>query len=60
MYKAPGGTGTVIASGAGTLAFTGVDLIGWIVFATVLLVLGGLLLLAAKRRHARLARNPRR
>ncbi|MEC3980066.1 hypothetical protein [Amycolatopsis sp. H20-H5] len=60
MYKAPGGAGTAIAGSAGTLAFTGVDLVGWIVFATVLLVVGCLLLLAAKRRNARLARVPRR
>jgi LPXTG-motif cell wall-anchored protein len=54
MYKVPGAGGAV-GAGAGTLAFTGADVTGWIVFGAILLVAGTVALFAGRRRQRRLA-----
>jgi LPXTG-motif cell wall-anchored protein len=54
MYKVPGAGGAV-GAGAGTLAFTGANVTGWIVFGAILLVAGTLALVAGRRRRHRLA-----
>ncbi|HKN97187.1 MAG TPA: peptidase [Pseudonocardiaceae bacterium] len=50
MYKVPGAGGAV-GAGAGTLAFTGADVTGWLVFGALLVVAGVLAVLAGRRRH---------
>ena len=52
MYRIPGAGGAI---GAGTLAFTGANTTGWIVFGTILLVAGTLATFAGRRRRNRLA-----
>ncbi|HEX3588454.1 MAG TPA: peptidase [Pseudonocardiaceae bacterium] len=54
MYKVPGAGGAV-GAGAGTLAFTGANVTGWIVFGAVLVVAGVVAVLAGRRRRHRLA-----
>ncbi|HEX5120633.1 MAG TPA: LPXTG cell wall anchor domain-containing protein [Pseudonocardiaceae bacterium] len=54
MYKVPGAGGAV-GAGAGTLAFTGANVTGWIVFGAILLVAGVLAVVAGRRRQHRLA-----
>lgn len=54
MYKVPG-AGGVIGAGAGTLAFTGVDVTGWALLGAILLVVGVLALLVSRRRGHRIA-----
>jgi LPXTG-motif cell wall-anchored protein len=54
MYKVPGAGGAV-GAGAGTLAFTGANVTGWIVFGAILLVAGVLAVFAGRRRQRRLA-----
>jgi LPXTG-motif cell wall-anchored protein len=54
MYKVPGAGGAV-GAGAGTLAFTGANVTGWIVFGAVLMVVGVVAVLAGRRRRHRLA-----
>ncbi|HEY1573416.1 MAG TPA: LPXTG cell wall anchor domain-containing protein [Pseudonocardiaceae bacterium] len=54
MYKVPGAGGAV-GAGAGTLAFTGANVTGWIVFGAILLVAGVLAVFAGRRRRRRLA-----
>lgn len=54
MYKVPGAGGAV-GAGAGTLAFTGANVTGWIVFGAILLVAGTLAFVAGRRRRRRLA-----
>lgn len=54
MYKVPGAGGAV-GAGAGTLAFTGADVTGWIVFGVILVVVGVVTVLASRRRRHRLA-----
>jgi LPXTG-motif cell wall-anchored protein len=55
MYKVPGAAGGVIGGGVGTLAYTGVDVTGWLIFGALLVVLGTLALIAGRRRRHRLA-----
>lgn len=50
MYKVPGAGGAV-GAGAGTLAFTGANVTGWIIFGVILLVAGVLAVFAGRRRH---------
>ncbi|HEX4701125.1 MAG TPA: peptidase [Pseudonocardiaceae bacterium] len=52
MYRVPGAGGAI---GAGSLAFTGASVTGWIVFGAVLLTTGVLAVFAARRRRNRLA-----
>ncbi|HEX9338275.1 MAG TPA: LPXTG cell wall anchor domain-containing protein [Pseudonocardiaceae bacterium] len=52
MYRIPGAGGAI---GAGTLAFTGADMTGWIVFGAILAVAGTLAVLAGRRRRNRIA-----
>ncbi|HEX5403798.1 MAG TPA: LPXTG cell wall anchor domain-containing protein [Pseudonocardiaceae bacterium] len=54
MYKVPGAGGAV-GAGAGTLAFTGADVTGWVMFGALLLVAGVLAILLGRRRRHRLA-----
>jgi hypothetical protein len=54
MYKVPG-AGGAIGAGAGTLAFTGANVTGWIVFGALLLVVGVLAVFAGRRRRGRFA-----
>jgi hypothetical protein len=54
MYKVPGAGGAV-GAGAGTLAFTGADVTGWIVFGVILVVAGVVTVFASRRRRHRLA-----
>lgn len=42
-----------VGVGAGTLAYTGANVTGWIVLGVVLLVAGIVLVLVARRRHKR-------
>jgi LPXTG-motif cell wall-anchored protein len=50
MYRVPGAGGAV-GAGAGTLAFTGADVTGWIVFGAILLVAGVLAVFVGRRRR---------
>lgn len=54
MYKVPGAGGAV-GAGAGTLAFTGANLAGWIVFGAMLLVAGVVATVAGRRRRRAIA-----
>lgn len=53
MYKVPGAGGAV-GAGAGTLAFTGADVTGWVMFAALLIIAGVAALLAGRHRRRRL------
>jgi LPXTG-motif cell wall-anchored protein len=53
MYKLPG-AGGAIGAGAGTLAYTGADVTGWVVFGALLLVAGVAALFASRHRRRRL------
>jgi LPXTG-motif cell wall-anchored protein len=53
MYKVPGAGGAV-GAGAGTLAYTGANVTGWVVFGVLLLVAGTLAMFAGRRRRHRL------
>ncbi|HEX4725898.1 MAG TPA: LPXTG cell wall anchor domain-containing protein [Pseudonocardiaceae bacterium] len=52
MYRIPGAGGAI---GAGTLAFTGASMTGWIVFGAFLVAAGTLAVFAGRRRRNRLA-----
>jgi LPXTG-motif cell wall-anchored protein len=52
MYRVPGAGGAI---GAGTLAFTGASMTGWIVFGAILVVAGTLAVIAGRRRRSRIA-----
>lgn len=52
MYRIPGAGGAI---GAGTLAFTGTNATGWLVFGAILLVAGTFAVIAGRRRRNRLA-----
>jgi LPXTG-motif cell wall-anchored protein len=54
MYKIPGAGGAA-GAGAGTLAYTGANVTGWIVFAAILLVAGALVMYVGRRRRLRMA-----
>lgn len=54
MYKFSG-AGGAIGAGAGTLAFTGADVTGWILFGVILVVAGVLAIVAGRRRTRRFA-----
>jgi LPXTG-motif cell wall-anchored protein len=54
MYRIPGAGGAI---GAGSLAFTGASVTGWIVFGTILLVAGTFAVFAGRRRRNRIARH---
>jgi LPXTG-motif cell wall-anchored protein len=56
MYKVPGAGGAV-GAGAGTLAFTGANVTGWIVFGAILVIGGALAIVAGRRRRHRFATN---
>lgn len=52
MYRIPGAGGAI---GAGTLAFTGASMTGWIVFGAILVAAGTFAVFAGRRRRNRLA-----
>lgn len=56
MYGTPTAGGAIAAAGAGTLAYTGAPMLGWLIFSAVVLILGGALLYRVanhrKRDHA--------
>lgn len=57
MYKGPGAGGVGIIGGGGALAYTGVGVVWLIAVAAVLIVLGTSLLVATRRRKARLGQQ---
>lgn len=54
MYKVPG-AGGAIGAGAGTLAFTGADVTGWVALGALLIVGGVVAMFVGRRRKHRLA-----
>ena len=55
MYKVPGAGGALSVGAGTTLAFTGVNVTGWLVFGAILVVAGVLAVIAGRRRRRRLA-----
>ncbi|MGH3492772.1 MAG: LPXTG cell wall anchor domain-containing protein, partial [Sciscionella sp.] len=55
MYRVPGaGAGGITGGAAAGLAFTGANVMWWVLFGVLLLVAGGVALLAGRRRRMKI------